>query len=119
MVPMSVVVELWDRYFFDESGFEIHPFVCLGLWKRSRLCAVADRPDLASPAILRVFKDELEELEEDSLNRFLMNLPLFDVNEVSTRNTHIWCRFSRCCRSLSVQPTSARTRSASDGVCEC
>jgi hypothetical protein len=33
-------------------------------------------------AILQKFKDELEELEDDTLGQFLMCLPAFDTKEV-------------------------------------
>ena len=83
VVPMECLMRLWDRYVCGETGFGLHPYVCLGpLHVACRL-----RSDLPA-ALLHKFKEDLEELEEESLLAFLLCLPRFDVNEVPPPHTH-------------------------------
>lgn len=58
-LPIECVSRLWDVYFSQEDGLDLHPFICL--------------------AILRTSKDFLDELESCEIVGFLGRLPQLDV----------------------------------------
>ncbi len=60
-LKLDNLMRLWDSYL--SFGWQRHPFVCL--------------------AILRYWKDTLEELEHSEIVSFLNKLPAMDVDEVS------------------------------------
>eukprot|EP00048_Salpingoeca_helianthica_P024320 m.31422 g.31422 ORF g.31422 m.31422 type:complete len:296 (+) comp9314_c0_seq1:763-1650(+) len=59
---LDCLLPLWDTYFAQDDGFDLHPYVCL--------------------AILSKFKEDLEELEHSELHAYLQGLPPMDMNEI-------------------------------------
>lgn len=54
------ILRLWDIYF--SQGWSIHPYVCL--------------------AVLRMWRDTLEELENSEIVSFLKRLPSMDIDQI-------------------------------------
>ncbi|KAL1922349.1 uncharacterized protein VTP21DRAFT_9888 [Calcarisporiella thermophila] len=59
---MENLLRLWDTYFSISDFLDFHPYVCL--------------------AILKHFKEDLEELEHSEIRTLLMRLPLFDMEQI-------------------------------------
>ncbi|RKP07790.1 rab-GTPase-TBC domain-containing protein [Thamnocephalis sphaerospora] len=61
-LPLPCLMRLWDMYFSLEGRLENHVYVCL--------------------ALLRHYKDALEELEQSEIRTLLLRMPMLDINEV-------------------------------------
>lgn len=61
-MPLDCLVRLWDTYFSLEEGFDLHPYVCL--------------------AILKHFKETLEEFESSEVRALLLRLPAMDMDKI-------------------------------------
>ncbi|KAJ1499024.1 hypothetical protein HMI56_004626, partial [Coelomomyces lativittatus] len=53
-LPLECLLRLWDTYFSEPEGFDLHPFVCL--------------------ALLQQMKDALEELESSEICSLLQRI---------------------------------------------
>jgi len=61
---LQSVLRLWDTYFSVPEGFDLHVYVCI--------------------AILKYFKDQLDDLEHSEILGFLRSLPNMDMDEIIT-----------------------------------
>ncbi|KAI8049019.1 rab-GTPase-TBC domain-containing protein [Syncephalis plumigaleata] len=61
-LPLPCLLRLWDIYFSLDGKLENHVYVCL--------------------ALLRHYKDALEELEQSEIRTLLLRMPILDINEV-------------------------------------
>ncbi|KAI9595968.1 rab-GTPase-TBC domain-containing protein [Syncephalis fuscata] len=61
-LPLPCLLRLWDIYFSLDGVLENHVYVCL--------------------ALLRHYKDALEELEQSEIRTLLLRMPVLDINEV-------------------------------------
>jgi len=61
-LPLDCLVRLWDTYFSIEEGFDLHFYVCL--------------------AILKYFKEALEECESSEIRALLLRLPAMDMDKI-------------------------------------
>lgn len=62
-LPLPSLMRLWDVYLSSPEGLGLHPYVCL--------------------AVLKKFKDELEDLEHSEILSFLHRLPNIDIDQVT------------------------------------
>lgn len=68
-LPLDCVLRLWDSYFAQDNGFELHPYVCL--------------------SILANCKETLEELEYADLLGYLQHLPWMDMDTIIAQAQNI------------------------------
>lgn len=68
-LPIQSVLALWDVYFSMPDYIEFHPFVCL--------------------AILRHFKDSLEDLEQSEIRSMLLRLPKMNISRIASQAYNI------------------------------
>mmetsp|Transcript_1781 Transcript_1781/g.2295 ORF Transcript_1781/g.2295 Transcript_1781/m.2295 type:complete len:283 (-) Transcript_1781:105-953(-) len=61
-LPLECVLRLWDTYFSEPDGFDLHMYVCL--------------------AIVANCAEELQELEISELKAFLQHLPIMDMDQI-------------------------------------
>jgi hypothetical protein len=80
-LPLPCLVQLWDVYFSSEDGLENHIYVCLGKYSRYQIkYTIIDTRGLA---LLRHYKEALEELEQSEIRALLLRIPMLDINEAS------------------------------------
>jgi len=68
-LPFECVLRLWDTYFANPDGFDLHIYVCI--------------------AILRNCTEELMELDLSELKGFLRHLPCMDMDEIISQAYNI------------------------------
>ena len=61
-LSLPCLLRLWDTYFSEPEGLELHPYVCL--------------------AVLKFFSDQLDDLEHSEILAFVRCLPSMDMDEV-------------------------------------
>ncbi|KAK9768010.1 hypothetical protein K7432_001695 [Basidiobolus ranarum] len=61
-LPLECLLRLWDSYFSSNDFLELHLYVCI--------------------AMLRYYKDNLEELEHSEIRALLLRLPELDMDQV-------------------------------------
>ena len=61
-LSLPCLLRLWDTYFSEPEGLELHPYVCL--------------------AVLKFFSDQLDDLEHSEILAFVRCLPAMDMDEV-------------------------------------
>lgn len=80
-LPLRSTLRLWDTYFSTSDGIGLHPYVCLGTgWL---LDDVRSSAHATSAAVLKKFKDELEDLEHSEILSFLHRLPQMDMDQIT------------------------------------
>ncbi|RKP27471.1 rab-GTPase-TBC domain-containing protein [Syncephalis pseudoplumigaleata] len=65
-LPLPCLLRLWDMYFSLDGNLENHVYVS----------------DAALLALLRHYKDALEELEQSEIRTLLLRMPMLDIDEV-------------------------------------
>jgi hypothetical protein len=74
-MDLTNLVRLWDSYFGEGLDWEMHPFVCL--------------------AVLKHFKETLEELESSEISCFLNRLPVMDIDEIYQEAQNLKYEYAR------------------------